>query len=154
MGLSVAAHAAIAFIVVSHTAIFAFDFTQVVPVLDFIARPDGSRSDPNDLLPIEMCYAGVTAMAFGTVAASFVMAIAFGVGTVQGSSAASCWFHTAWAGHMVWRWQSWRRMMHPDAGKATQPDTFLAMHIIWAVLSAWLAMLPASKGVQSKRKAP
>lgn len=148
--MSGAVRVAVGFIVVSHLAIFVCDYTQWVPLIDFVTRHDGSPSDPLNLLPVELVYAAVTAMSFGTVAASFIFAFFFGLGTVQGAAATSCWFHAVWFVHMVWRWDAWRKMMHPSGGM--QPEFFLFGHALWTVISLWLAALPTENTPSTKKK--
>ena len=120
------------FHIISHGAILLFDYTQIVPLLDFVTRADGSASDPNNLLPLELIYAGITAMSFGTIAVAFLFAV-LGLGPVKFAAAQSVVFHGLWAYHMWWRWDEWRAMMHPDG--ELQPEFFLFGHCLWLVLS-------------------
>jgi hypothetical protein len=127
------------FHILSHGAIFVMDYTQVVPLLDFVKREDGTASDPNNLLPLELIYEGVVAMSFGTVAVGYLYAW-LELGDLKFAAALSVWFHASWALHMWWRWEVWRSMMHKDA--ITQPEFFLVGHIVWAGLSLILLFMP------------
>jgi hypothetical protein len=129
--------------IVSHVAIWFCDYTQIVPLLDFVARPDGSASDPTNLEPLELIYAGITAMSFGSVAVAYILAVMnrFDV-TIRGAAALSAAFHGMWAVHMVWRWQVWSAMMHPD-GTMT-PGFFLFSHILWTASSMALLFMDTS----------
>jgi hypothetical protein len=137
--------------ILSHGVILFCDYTQIVPLVDFVTRDDGGASDPKNLFPLELIYAGVTAMSFGTVGAAFFLALVLNVGTVQSAAAVSVFFHGLWVLHMWWRWDSWRAMMHPDAALMT-PEFFLTGHIVWTILSLLLLVLPTSKVSPSKGK--
>lgn len=130
--------------IVSHSAIWLCDYTQWVPLVDFVTRADGSASDPNNLEPLELIYAGLTAMAFGTVAVSYGLAVLCNIGTVQGAAASSAIFHGMWTIHMLWRWKEWSAMMHPDASLMT-PTFFLTSHIVWTLASTVLVFLCGNK---------
>lgn len=138
--------------ILSHAAICFCDFSQLVPLVDFVTRPDGSASDPTQLEPLELIYAGVTAMAFGTVAACYIFALV-GVGTIRGAAATSAFFHGLWVIHMTWRWKAWHDMMHPDASIMT-PVFFLASHVVWTTTSIALLFLPSTaiQATNDKRK--
>lgn len=129
--------------IISHVAIFICDYTQVIGLIDFVTRYDGSASDPNELLPMEMVYAGVTAMSFSTIAAGYVLAWFFRRDCLGFAAALSVWFHGLWTMHMWWRWDAWRGMMHPD-GTMT-PEFFLLGHVMWTITSALLLFLPTPK---------
>ena len=119
--------------IVSHGAILFCDYTQIVPLVDYVTRADGSASDPKHLLPLEVIYAGIIAMSFGTIAVAFILA-AIGWGPVKFAAALSAVFHGLWVYHMVWRWDAWRAMMHPEG--TMQPEFFCLTHCLWIVLSA------------------
>lgn len=140
----------------SHLLIGFFDYTQLVPLLDFVTRPDGSASDPLHLEPLEIVYAAITAMAFATVGVAFLLAtlcpVTAGI-TLRGAAALSVFFHLAWTVHMVWRWDdAWRAMMHPDGGLT--PEFFLYSHAAWTVLAGIVFVLeePSSSTVSTKTK--
>ena len=91
------------------------DYTQVSPNLDFVTREDGTASDPNNLFPIEIIYAALTAMSFGTVGFAFVLAyVPSSSITMKGAASLSLFFHAIWFFHMNWKWDTWRAFMHPD----------------------------------------
>mmetsp|Transcript_7359 Transcript_7359/g.14616 ORF Transcript_7359/g.14616 Transcript_7359/m.14616 type:complete len:151 (-) Transcript_7359:1179-1631(-) len=136
--------------ILTHGIIFFCDFTQAVPLVDFVTRDDGTASDPSNLLPLELVYAGITAMSFGTVGAAFLLAF-FGVGTIQSAAALSVIFHGMWTIHMSWRWDSWRAMMHPDA-EVMSPSFFLTGHLLWTVSSLVLLRLTSSNTAPSQQK--
>jgi hypothetical protein len=126
--------------ILSHGAIFVLDYTQVVPVLDYVTREDGTASDPSNLRPLELIYAGVTAMSFGTVAVGYLYAW-LGLGDLKFAAALSVWMHSSWALHMWWRWEAWRSMMHKDG--TLQPEfVLMAGHAVWIVLSSILLFIP------------
>lgn len=109
------------------------DYTQIVPLIDFVTRADGTASDPLNLLPLELVYAGVTSMSFGTIAVAFLLA-ALGLGPVNFAATLSVVFHGLWVAHMWWNWDAWRAMMHPDG--TMQPGFFAFGHAVWLALSA------------------
>jgi len=138
------------FHIVSHMAIFVMDYTQVVPLVDFVTRPDGSPSDPKHLEPLELVYVGVTSMSFGTVAFAYLFA-ALGLfqTSLRSAAALSAAFHAAWVGHMWWFWEAWDRNMHPD-GSMT-PRFFLMSHCVWTVLSVVVLVLTGGEGREDGR---
>lgn len=139
--------------IVSHLAICVMDYSQVVPLLDFVTRPDGSPSDPHNLLPLELIYAGITAMSFGTVGFAFVLALLFensGGVTIQGAAALSVFFHGLWTFHMYWRWDEWRSMMHPAGG--LQPEFFFGAHAVWTLLAGVVIILSKDRKKSAKQK--
>lgn len=130
--------------VVIHSVLCIVDYSQVVAQLDFITREDGSQSDPDNLLPLELIYAAITAMSFGTVGFAFFLAFFESSGvTMKGAAAISLFFHGLWFMHMVWRWDVWRAMMHPEGG--LQPEFFYASHAIWSGLAVVVLVLPAPR---------
>jgi len=138
--------------VASHFAICIADYTQVVQLLDFVTRHDGTASDPQNLLPLELIYAGITAMSFGTVGFAFVLALLGNKGVnMKGAASLSVFFHGIWFVHMVWRWEAWRAMMHPSG--AMQPGFFLFGHLVWTVLSALVLTLPDTTTTEQQSKA-
>ena len=130
--------------IVSHFAISTMDYTHLLPLMNFVRRPDGSQSDPNDLLPLEVIYTFCNAMAFGIVGLAFLLAFAFGpVATgisMRGAATLSIFFHGLWVVHMVWRWNVWRANMHPDG--IVSPQNFFISHTVWTVLAGIVWMLP------------
>jgi len=140
------------FHIISHGAICILDYSQLVPLLDFVTRPDGSPSDPYNLLPLELIYAGITAMAFGTVGFAFVLALFENSGvTTKGAAALSLFFHGLWTFHMYWRWLAWRSMMHPEG--QMQPAFFFVGHVVWAALAGIILLLPdQTKNTKRKTK--
>mmetsp|Transcript_36790 Transcript_36790/g.90537 ORF Transcript_36790/g.90537 Transcript_36790/m.90537 type:complete len:149 (+) Transcript_36790:94-540(+) len=140
----------VAYHIVSHGAIWFCDFTQVVPLLDFIRRVDGKPSDPNNLLPLEMVYAGVTAMAFGIVGAAFLLALG-GIMEMRGAAALSVILHGMWIVHMIWRWEFWEMMFVPSGSMMT-PKFFFFSHVMWTLAAAFLFVYPGDEKPKSKKK--
>lgn len=129
------------FHILTHGGIAFCDYLQFVPLLDFVRRADGTASVPDQLLPLETIYAGITGMAFGTVGLTFVLALVFGDGVVTLRSAAttSLTFHALWTLHLLLRWEVWNAMMHPDG--ALNPTFFLLTHTLWIVLAIVLLLI-------------
>jgi len=126
-------------LIVTHGVILFCDFTQLWPQFDFITREDGSASDKYNLLPLETIYAAITGIAFGTVAAAFLMA-AVGLGPIRFAAMISIFSHAIWLIHMTWQWETWDAMMHSD-GTMT-PMFFMMTHLVLLAMSAVLVVQP------------
>jgi hypothetical protein len=135
-------------LIVTHSVILFCDFTQLVPQFDFVTRADGSASDKYNLLPLETIYAAVTSIAFGTVAAALLMA-AIGLGPIRFAALISCFVHAIWLLHMVWQWDVWTEMMHPD-GSMT-PTFFMMTHVVFLAMSALLCVQPEPSAASKKK---
>jgi hypothetical protein len=121
--------------IVTHGAILLSDTAQLAPQFDFITRADGTASDKNNLLPLELCYAAITGIAFGTVGAAYLFA-ALGQGPIKFAAMISIFTHATWLFHLAWRWDVWNEMMHPDGSMS--PTFFAMTHLGFLVLSAYL----------------
>jgi hypothetical protein len=121
--------------ILTHGVILLFDTTHVVPQFDFITRADGTPSDKNNLLPLELIYAAITGIAFGTVGAAYLFA-ALGHGPYKFAAMISIFVHSIWLLHMGWYWDVWTKMMHAD-GSMT-PRFFAETHLGFLILSAYL----------------
>jgi hypothetical protein len=139
--------------IVSHFVVFLSDYTQVIPLIDFVTRPDGSASDPLHLEPLELIYAGITGMAFGTIAMAYLLAWFDNSdsrnNSIRGAAALSAWFHLLWNVHMLWRWDAWRSMMHPKGGMT--PEFFLVGNTVWT-LSSLAVVVMLSPSVANKKQ--
>lgn len=136
--------------ILAHSALFVIDYFQLVPLVDFIKRSDGTKSDPINLLPLELIYAGNIAMLFSTVSFSFLMALIFKIGTIQSASFLSVWFHGIFAIFIVIRWDAWKEAVHPMG--SVQPEFFLTTHIVWIVLSFIVILLDHQYNRKTKNK--
>jgi len=144
------------FHILTHGGIAFCDYLQFVPLLDFVRRADGTASVPDQLLPLETIYAGITGMAFGTVGLVFVLALLFGDGiaTLRSAATSSLTLHSLWTVHLLLRWEVWNAMMHPDG--ALNPTFLLVTHTLWTVLAIVLLLIlpppPAADIDEPKRK--
>lgn len=140
--------------IISHKAVFVIDYFQLIPLTDFIRRHDGTQSDPENLLPIEEIVTALIAMAMSTISFSFVMSIlnqhhifqtSF---TFRSSALLSIWLHGLWAFHLLWKYNVWDDIMHPQSQNT--PRFFLTTHLAWTITAFIILFLDDNTAINAK----
>ncbi len=122
---------------IPHLVVFFADFTQKIPVVDWVKRSDGSHSDPRNLLPLEFIYAGFIGICYGIVTLSFVFAF-LGISTVRNAALTSMSMHGLLLTHLLLHSGMWKKTFHPDG--LLSYNKFVAIQCVAIVLAVPLLL--------------
>lgn len=143
--------------ILSHTALFAVDFTLFTNSLDSLQRNDGTRSDPFNLFPLEIVFGMLVAMNHGTIAVAYIVAMTISAKTtssraltMQMASILSAWFHGMFIVHMIWKWDVWNKTFHREG--TLSPTLLFGVHCLWFGLALVAIMLTRKGSKEHKEK--
>merc|ERR1712232_729280 len=105
-------------------------------VADFMIRPDGSRQDPQHMLPQEKIMVSMIAFPFLTVVLAFAFAPRKNAALIAATT------HGLYTLHQVVFYDTWQALFHPNA--EVSMEFFIATKIIWMLASMVIWYLESS----------
>lgn len=139
-------------VLASHSFLSVADFFGLVKTADFFVRThDGSRANPEKLLPVESAFVTMVGLPHFVIVLCFLSAL---VGqqyiTVFSSAFVSVVVHGVWAAHLLAKKAEWVAMFHKESN--IDWNFFFYAHFAWFIVSL-IIMATDTKPIRAVRLA-